>query len=102
MFVPNMPGPVRYHEEITSYQIVEYHPGETPADLRFTVLYSASSARMTWLMLRQHQHDHQKQNRDLQVHVIYEGKLCRMHRMHFTGNGPAALHLHGPRQRQPI
>ena len=53
MFVPNMPGPVRYHEEITSYQIVEYHPGETPADLRFTVLYNASSARMTWLMLRE-------------------------------------------------
>jgi len=77
-----MPRSHYYHEEVESYQIIEYdhmHRGgcmEAPRTVR-RILFSSSSARMTWLMLRAIE-KYQRPNVTREIQVVYEGKLYGM------------------------
>lgn len=81
-FVPPMPRSHYYHEEVTSYHIVQTdyahssNPDEPHRSCR-KILYSSTSARMTWLMLRA-MIKYQRPHAFMEVQMVYEGKLYGM------------------------
>lgn len=82
LLVPHMPRSQYYHEDVTTYQIAQtdlvYGDGRTQEPYFCNkVLFSSTSARMTWLMLRE-MNKYEGGTVGREVHVVYQGKVYGM------------------------